>query len=390
MVGLLANLLGNNEQGQQSRGLLGNINKPLMDLSIGLLANSGFDTKPKTFGEVLGGAAQFASQRADSRLRRGLFRDTILQSQKRREGRQALRARVAAGEFGDPDQNLAVFDADPEGFAKGVLGTMFNERGLSGDAQMMQLLGIPFTPEGFAQFQKVKATGQGGGLDDMKTRLEIEKLMQDLQSKGEQFKLDKQKISGGFQRTTGIVLRMSQLSRRLTELGPIEQGLPAEAQRFVQLARQGKMTIDDLVDAPIDERTRAILNTQLQLQSLIDEFLVENIKSFSGEATRSTQQALERAKPNVFDTPQQRSEKLALALQTILSGLETFGVEGVDKQAIEDELQAQFRLRDSARFGSGAAPAAQAPAQSDEDTQQRLDAMEKALDEALKSLGAQP
>lgn len=143
---------------QQMTGLL---NSPLLNLGVGLLAAGGPSAQPVGFGQGLQQALGFAQERQQGLLRNELLRQGLRDRQAQQQARTQL-TQAAGGLLGatDPQQRQALgllAAAAPQAFAQGLLGQMFQQpRAEPADIRTMRLLGLPLTPEGFAELQGLK------------------------------------------------------------------------------------------------------------------------------------------------------------------------------------------------------------------------------------------
>lgn len=110
-------------------GLLSGENT-LGNLGIGLLAASGPSTQPVGLGQILGSAAQFASDRQQQAHANQIMRDQLSQRKKQQGAQEKLSGLLSSGETVDQQQMLGLLaQADPQAFTQqmqsGLLGQMF-------------------------------------------------------------------------------------------------------------------------------------------------------------------------------------------------------------------------------------------------------------------------
>lgn len=129
-------------------------------LASGLLSAAGPQRMPVSLGQALGAAMPQAMAARDQRAEVGLRNDQLRRQIERENKDNAARAKLGGlfGAIGGPDGDLlrAVNDVDPR-LAVGLLSAQAQqqEQRDPNDLQMMDALGLPRTPEGFAKYKQL-------------------------------------------------------------------------------------------------------------------------------------------------------------------------------------------------------------------------------------------
>lgn len=155
---------------QRLEGLLAGGN-PMFDVGVGLLSGGG-----DHFGQDLGHALQFASERQRAAAQNALFRQRMEQESQQRDAHQQLVGLLGGSDDSNQQMLGLLAQANPNAFSQtaiqGLLGPQ-QERSDPADLRMMDAIGLPRTPEGFAQFQGLKADdGNKGMLDALNLQIQ--------------------------------------------------------------------------------------------------------------------------------------------------------------------------------------------------------------------------
>lgn len=130
-------------QGDQQPGLLGMLNKATApyggagNLGLQLLANSGYSTTPRTFGQILGQSALNASQVEAGKHEQELKQQLLMAQLKALQAKPAVNPVVVNGKLVDPASGKVIY---------------------SGGANVGTLNPEQYTPESFAAFDKSGGT----------------------------------------------------------------------------------------------------------------------------------------------------------------------------------------------------------------------------------------
>lgn len=207
-------------------------------LASGLLSAAGPQSRPVSLGQAIGAALPPAMAARDQRSEIGL-RNEQLRKQIEREAREQENQRKLSGLLsssgGDQGEFLGLLSQiAPREAAASMFSSLFGKSSDPTDLQMMDAIGLPRTPEGYAQFQGMKSdAGMKPMLDALNLQiqgLQLANMKRAQEQEDQQIRETRLTRENAIERGLEQTVKIADLTKKL-EGTALAAGLPASEWR---------------------------------------------------------------------------------------------------------------------------------------------------------------
>ena len=328
MAGILGKVFGRQESG----GILGRILDSGMigDIGAGLLAQSGPSRMPVGLGQAFGNAMMQAQGAQSQRLQNQAMREKM---NAERDKREALNKFLNSpggiaqveGMQGIPPELIAAY---PEL----VMQRLLSPRSQAPtDLRMMDALGIPRTPEGFAAFSAQKNSGNTS-FDALRADMERFRIQEQMDENN----AAKAGRGAAYLQGTGAIKRLAKAYDNLDGvITGASSGLP-QVESIVNTLRSGSLALNEIIDLGIDkEAAQKIVNARATVDGEANNLILalQGLDQSTGGRTNLQTSIMQSGKPGVGVPMDVNRERTLSALNTIKLFSDTYG----DSLGLSDE-----------------------------------------------------
>jgi hypothetical protein len=348
----------------------------IMDISTGLLSQSGYSATPITFGQAMGGAMQFANQREADRVGLESARTTLAQQKQRQQAMTEIqgllqpvnqpysRVTPGTGPLAQPQSQMGVqsvvpaqtpegqskmlgllSQVAPEAMTQGLLAQMFKQEeparvstGLNTFKSFFPNTDIT-TPEGRQQyFEFQQASNPEAGIEALTARAELEMLVENLEARRQE-RAASATTEDQERATTqrGIFTDLSHLAQMAEINDRLEGTILAPGRPMPDVLRAltgGAQGIQDLLG--VDSSTAAQLAQDFDtFKKYSTDFVVGSLDRLKGGGaiTDGKFEALVNSNANLGAAPGTNRLIIANNIEALLDGAEIAGFEVSPQQA---------------------------------------------------------
>jgi hypothetical protein len=330
-----------------------------MALAAGLLQAGGPQRMPMSFGQAIGQALpqarQYQSERQVDALRNQQMREQIVEQKKRKAAQEQLMGLLGNVE-GPQGQVLGLLGtAAPELLMKGMIEQQFGQQQAARDPtdiQTMDALGIPRTPEGFAQLQGMKSdSGMKPMLDVLNLQIQglnLANMQRTAEAEKEQARVTKLTRANSIERGLEQTQKIADLTMKL-EGTALAAGLPASEWR-----RKGVGALSAVGGAlgfDTDELNAEITAFDTFKKNLNDQLITLMSAGSLGQGTDSKLQQFRDSLASPDTAPGAVMAIQAGIAETLLDQAEVLDIEVPQREKIEASIE---RMRSYQPGGSDA------------------------------------
>jgi hypothetical protein len=199
-------------------------------------------------------------------------------------------------------------DTAVHGLFEAIVNGSGSRRGAPAAIQEMQALGIPLTPQGFEQYNKLKGTANGGDLKGLLDSLNIVKLKGDIgdaATKRDKEALDtKQEFDTkerSANRSLDDLFELADLNSKVKDT-PLQPGLPFPEWRRAIVS--GKVALAESLGAKDQDKLREQIGYYDRLRKGLNNIIINNTQRFGSNFTNQMETLLENASANPAIMPE--------------------------------------------------------------------------------------
>jgi hypothetical protein len=199
-------------------------------------------------------------------------------------------------------------DTAVHGLFEAIVNGSGSRRGAPAAIQEMQALGLPLTPDGFAQYNKLKATANGGDLKGLLDSLNILKLKGDISDaatkrdkEATDTKQDFQTKERSANRSLDDLFELADLNGKVKD-GPLQPGLPFPEWRRAIVS--GKVAFAESLGAKDQDKLREQIGYYDRLRKGLNNIIINNTQRFGSNFTNQMETLLENASANPAIMPE--------------------------------------------------------------------------------------
>jgi len=336
-------------------GLLAHGN-PMMDIGMGLLSASGPSAQPVSFGQAIGQAGQFASQRDQARMQNEFMRDRLRQQQEQQRAQTKLQGLLTSPELETPQGQQEMLgllaQVAPDQVAGGLLGQYFPQADRAEPAGIREFRTLypdldPGTPEGReAYFAYQKQINPGADLDQLvtMTTLELNRMKMDQ----ERTRAENERMTRDQQRR-GAQLDINKNLKYIEEAAMLNDKLAptflAAGNLGVDLRAKAKLAmteVKEMVTGIRDDEAMQVIEDFNRYKKLTSELIIQGMGRVAGEgmgtATNQRMQLLSDSMAGVGNTPGSNKLIFADTMEGLLDVAEIEGLSVSDQSKYRELL----------------------------------------------------
>jgi len=335
-------------------GLLAHGN-PIMDIGMGLLSASGPSAQPVSFGQAIGQAGQFASQRDQARMQNEFMRDRLRQQQAQQQATTKLQSLLTSPELQTPQGQQEMLgllaQVAPDQVAGGLLGQYFPQADRAEPADIREFRTFfpdvdPGTAEGreaYLKFQQQK--NPGADLDQLVTMTNLELNRMKMMQEADRIQNEQRTRE---QQRAGAQLDINKNLKYIEEAAMLNDKLAptflAAGNLGVDLRSKGALLLSeakDLFGADTTE-ARQIVEDFNRYKKLTSELIIQGMGRVAGEgmgtATNQRMQLLSDSMAGVGNTPGSNKLIFADSIEGLLDVAEIEGLSVSDQKKYRELL----------------------------------------------------
>jgi hypothetical protein len=206
-----------------------------------------------------------------------------------------------------------------------------DERAGPSDARMMEVLGIPMTPEGFAEYQKMK--NPAGGLDKILKTLQIQSLVGERQEREAQREIETAQKTASFGRVIDSADKMVDLTSKLegTLLEPGAFGVSAR-KPFVALLSEANALIGR---GEASEAQRKVVSDFNEFNKLAGDFIIQMTERMTDRVTNDRLALVRESLAGIGVDPATNRSILKNVIQVALEDADILGIDLKERERFE-------------------------------------------------------